>query len=259
MEAPVRSWARVLQNRIAAKDTHWIELDCPEVGVSARPGQFVMLGTGAHDVAAPFLPRPFSIGTRKEDGRLGFLVRVFGAGTRRLSKVAAGDELLVLGPLGRPFRLPDDRPVVCLAGGVGLAPFLFVGAIAREGGPSIRLVYGERTGSRVFDPELIRRIAGVEPDVRTEDGSVGRRGLVVDDLDLADAPQLLACGPDPMLQACASLARRNGLRLQVSVEEHMGCGIGTCQGCVVLSAGGDWVKSCTDGPVFDAVELSWRT
>ncbi len=218
-----------------------------------------MLGTGLRDVAAPFLPRPFSIGAREDDGRLGFLVRVFGAGTRRLSAVKPGDELLVLGPLGRPFTLLDEQSAVCLAGGVGLAPFLFVGAEARRAGREVRIVYGERSGDRVFDPKLIRRITGIDPDIRTEDGSLGRAGLVIDDLDLGDRPQLLACGPDRMLRACADLALRHGLPLQVSVEEHMGCGVGTCQGCVVLSAGGEWIKSCTEGPVFDAGELAWRT
>lgn len=259
MGGPVRNWAKVLENRKAAEDTFWIELDCPQIAAAAQAGQFVMLGTGLGDVAAPFLPRPFSIGARGDDGRLGFLVRVFGAGTLRLSEVVPGDDLLVLGPLGRPFHLPKGRPVVCLAGGVGLAPFLFVGAAARDDGREVRIVYGERTGERVFDPELIRHITGVEPEVRTEDGSRGARGLVIDGLELDHAPQLLACGPDPMLRACVRLAHERNLPLQVSVEEHMGCGIGTCQGCVVLSATGEWIKSCTEGPVFDARELSWPT
>ena len=249
----------MLKNRLAARDTFWIEIDCPEASAAARPGQFVMLGTGLGDVAAPFLPRPFSIAARAVDGRLGFLVRVFGAGTRRLSTVGPGDELLVLGPLGRPFRLYEDRPLLCLAGGVGLAPFLFVAAEARNAGRDVRIVYGERSADRVFDPTLVREIAGVHPDLRTEDGSLGMRGLVIDDLNLDDRPQLLACGPDPMLRACARLAAENELPLQVSVEEHMGCGVGTCQGCVVLSATGEWIKSCTEGPVFDVTELAWQT
>ncbi|MDP2471046.1 MAG: dihydroorotate dehydrogenase electron transfer subunit [Candidatus Palauibacterales bacterium] len=259
MSVPVRAWARVLDNRPAARDTHWIELDCPAIAGAARPGQFVMLGTGVQDLAAPFLPRPFSIGTRTADGRLGFLLRVFGDGTRRLAEMGPPESMLVLGPLGRPFRMSGDRPLLCLAGGVGLAPFLFAGAQARLEGLELRIVYGERSGESVFDPDLIRRITGVEPDLRTEDGTVGRRGLVLDHLDLQDAPQLLACGPDPMLRACVDLAARRGLPLQVSVEEHMGCGVGTCQGCVVRSADGEWIKSCTEGPVFDAEELSWQT
>ncbi len=174
--APARSWGRVLRNRQAARDTFWIEMDCAAAGAAARPGQFVMLGTGLGDVAAPFLPRPFSIAARAADGRLGFFVRVFGAGTRRLSTVRPGDELLVLGPLGRPFRLCENRPVLCLAGGVGLAPFLFVAAEARRAGREVRIVYGERSADRVFDPALVREIADVNPDLRTEDGSLGLRG-----------------------------------------------------------------------------------
>lgn len=258
MPAPVRSWARVLDNRVVARDTRWIEFECPDVAGPASPGQFVMMGTGLGDVAAPFLPRPFSIGVREQDGRLGFLVREFGAGTRRIARVKPGDELLILGPLGRPFHVAPDRPVLCLAGGVGLAPFLFVGAEARHAGREVRIVYGERSGDRVFDPALVREIAGVDPALRTEDGSLGVRGLVIDDLDLGDRPQLLACGPDSMLRACVRLASEHDLPLQVSVEEHMGCGVGTCQGCVVLSATGEWIKSCTEGPVFDAVELTWQ-
>ncbi|MEE9471689.1 MAG: dihydroorotate dehydrogenase electron transfer subunit, partial [Gemmatimonadota bacterium] len=126
-------------------------------------------------------------------------------------------------------------------------------------GCEVRIVYGERSGDRVFDPELVREIAGVDPELRTEDGSLGARGLVIDDLDLHDRPQLLACGPDPMLRACVRLAAEHDLPLQISVEEHMGCGVGTCQGCVVLSATGEWIKSCTEGPVFDATELTWQT
>jgi len=259
MPAPSRAWGRVIGNRTAAEDTVWLEVDCPEVAASAQPGQFVMLGKGLGDVAAPFLPRPFSIGARTGEGRLGFLVRVFGEGTLRLSAVAPGDRLLVLGPLGRPFRLAADRPVLCLAGGVGLAPFLFVGAESGSAPGSVRIVYGERSAARVFDPALIESITGVAPDVRTEDGSRGRKGLVIDDLDLSDRPQLLACGPQAMLGACARLAAEADLPLQVSVEEHMGCGVGTCQGCVVRSAAGHWIKSCIEGPVFDARELTWPT
>jgi len=109
----------------------------------------------------------------------------------------------------------------------------------------------------VWDPELLERLAGGPAEVWTEDGSAGREGLVLEGIDLADDPLLLGCGPDPMLGALADLAADRGAELQVSVEEHMGCGVGTCQGCVVRSADGRWVKSCVEGPVFEADELDW--
>lgn len=256
---PVRAWAEVLDNRRAAADTWWLELDAPAIAAAARPGQFVMIGFGLSQVGAPFLPRPFSVGWRGTDGRVGLLVREFGAGTRRLGALRAGDRALVLGPLGRPFRVEAGRPVVCVAGGVGLAPFLFLAPEARATGHPVRLLYGERTADRVFDPSLIRELTGADPELFTEDGLAGRRGLVLDGIEPAEEAVLLACGPTPMLVALERLARERGLELQVSVEEHMGCGVGTCQGCVVRGSDGAWIRSCTEGPVFDARELAWPT
>jgi dihydroorotate dehydrogenase electron transfer subunit len=256
---PIRAWSGVVDNRRAAADTWWLELDAPEIAAAARPGQFLMIGFGLAQVGAPFLPRPFSVGWRSEDGRVGLLVREFGAGTRRLATLRPGDRALLLGPLGRPFRVGPGRPVVCVAGGVGLAPFLFLAPVARAAGHAVRLLYGERTADRVFDPALIRELTGVEPELFTEDGLAGRKGLVLDGIDPAEEGLLLGCGPTPMLAALERLARGRGLELQVSVEEHMGCGVGTCQGCVVRGADGAWIRSCTEGPVFDARELTWPT
>jgi dihydroorotate dehydrogenase electron transfer subunit len=258
MGTPLRRWAEVLENLEAARDTRWLLLESPEIAEASRPGQFLMIGYGLEDVAAPFLPRPFSVGWRSPDGRIGLLVREFGAGTRRLCRTRPGERLLLLGPLGTRFELPDRQPVLCVAGGVGLAPFLFVGAEVSQSSRSLRILYGERTGDRVFDPELVLELTGVHPEIWTEDGSLGRTGLVLEGIDLEDTPLVLGCGPIPMLSALADLAREEGTDLQVSVEAHMGCGVGTCQGCAVPSADGSWIKACTEGPVFDSGRLRWR-
>jgi len=258
MDGPIRGWVEVRSIRKAAQETWWVEFHAPEIAVRAEPGQFLMVGFGLTQVGAPFLPRPFSVGwTDRAGGTVGLLIREFGAGTRRLARVQAGEQLLLLGPLGRTFRVPQGRAVVCVAGGVGLAPFLFLAAEAHASGTEVRLLYGERNAARVFDPALIRKLTGVDPIVFTEDGTAGRQGLVLDGIDLSDDPVLLGCGPTAMLNALAQLARERGSDLQVSVEEHMGCGVGTCQGCVVRGADGSWLKSCTEGPVLHAGELAW--
>jgi len=258
MGAPIRRWADVRSVRETAQETWWLELHAPEIAVSAEPGQFLMAGFGLTQVGAPFLPRPFSVGWRdRSSGAIGLLIREFGSGTRRLARLRTGDQLLLLGPLGRSFKIPDGRPVVCVGGGVGLAPFLFLASEASASGADVRLLYGERSASRVFDPALITELTGVEPTVYTEDGTAGRQGLVLDGIDMSDDPVLLGCGPTPMLNALERFARERGGDLQVSVEEHMGCGIGTCQGCVVRAADGRWLKSCTEGPVLDAGDLAW--
>lgn len=216
-----------------------------------------MLGFGLSDVAAPLLPRPFSIGARTGSDAIGLLVRGFGRGTSRLCGLKTGDEVLLLGPLGRPFELPSQGSIACVAGGVGLAPFLFLAPSARAAGLDCEIIYGERTGDRVFAPELVEAVTGVQPTIYTESGEVGRRGRVLEGLRPAEGRRLYGCGPTPMLRALEAYARERDLWLQVSVEEHMGCGVGTCQGCVVRSAAGQWIKSCTEGPVFERRELSW--
>lgn len=257
---PVRRPARVLSNRPVAEATWWLELECPEIARFSLPGQFLMIGWGLRSPGLFLLPRPFSVGWCGPDGRIGLLLRAYGTGTRRMSTLRPGEEMLLLGPLGRPFHLEPGRPVLCVAGGVGLAPFIFLADRAREGGTEVRLLYGERTGAHVFEPGLLEELTRGPVEVWTEDGGAGRRGRVVEGVDaeaLGGAPHLLACGPTPMLLAMARLAGELGSTLQISVEENMGCGIGTCQGCVVRGADGRWIKSCVEGPVFEAGELGW--
>ena len=147
--------------------------------------------------------------------------------------------------------------MACVAGGVGLAPFLFLAGDARRRGYEVDLLYGELTADKVFDTRLVEELTGGPPIVWTENGSLGSHGRVTEGLRVEEGMTVLACGPTPMLQALAGRAAREGFELQVSVEEHMGCGVGTCQGCVVRGSDGRWRKACTEGPVFYASELSW--
>ncbi len=240
-----------------ARDTWWFEFESPGIARTARPGQFVMLGLGLDTPGTWLLPRPFSVGWTSPEGRVGFLLRVFGTGTRALVELDVGDSALLLGPLGRPFELAPERAVECVAGGVGLAPFIFLAAERAAAGRPARILYGERDAGAVFDRVLLEALSSTAPDIYTEDGSAGTAGRVTAGLDPASTAELLACGPTPMLRAVAAFARTHGRDLQVSVEEHMGCGIGTCQGCVVRASDGRWLKSCVEGPVFRAERLDW--
>lgn len=235
-----------------------MEFDCPEVAATSVPGQFVMLGLGLDAPGTWLLPRPFSVGWTGPGDVAGFLVRTYGEGTRAFTRLAVGEHALVLGPLGRPFQLDPDRPIECVAGGVGLAPFIALAATEAAAGRQLRLIYGERDADAVFDLELLRELTDHEPELYTEDGSMGTRGRVTAGLDPAGEALLLGCGPTPMLRALERFAREHGRDLQVSVEEHMGCGIGTCQGCVVRGSDGRWIKACVEGPVFAAEELDWN-
>jgi dihydroorotate dehydrogenase electron transfer subunit len=243
--------------------TYWLELEAPEIASQAAPGQFVMLGFGTTGWGSPFLPRPNSVAAAR-DGLIGLLIRVYGPGSRRLAALRPGESALLLGPLGRHFELGDARRIVCVAGGVGLAPFLMLPGWAAGASPSaeIRLLYGEQEGTAVFDPSKIRELSGIEPEIWTEDGSLGRRGRVTDGLRLEDVELVLACGPTAMLKTARRLALEAGVRCQLAVEEHMACGVGTCIGCVIETTDPDtgaegYSLVCVDGPVFPAERLRW--
>lgn len=245
-----------------------------------RAGQFCMLHT---ETGWPvMLPRPFSwfdvlrpgdAGLRagEEDGAASFLGKAIGPGTRHLAAMRPGDELVVTGPLGRTWPEVESGQAepVCIAGGVGLAPFLLWARERRVARPEARvpILYGGASEAAIVARE---DFASGDPDfhIATDDGSLGHRGNVLDlyrDMTArgaidAEAP-VYCCGPDPMMEAVAEECRLRGVRCIVSLETYMACGYGVCNGCSVevtgegRFAGKRYVKSCTEGPVFDAREL----
>jgi dihydroorotate dehydrogenase electron transfer subunit len=238
----------------------------PEVATEARAGQYVMIKPGTS--ADLPLRRPFSVmavDAREETFTL--FLKAVGAGSRALADLRGGETAQCLGPLGRPFTAPPERSEALLvAGGYGIAPFaLFCEELGRQG-RTARVFYGGRTAG-----DLQVRAAFAERGVplvpATEDGSLGHRGRVTEPLEAyldagAVRPMLYACGPDAMLHAVARLAARRGLPAEVSLDPWMGCGMGTCLGCVVPIQRAEDPRpryrcACTEGPVFDAVTVVW--
>ena len=154
-----------------------------------------------------------------------------------------------------------------VAGGVGLAPFVTLAEALRARDTRMRLFYGARRAAELYFVDKFERL-GVEVTLSTEDGSRGERGFVTSPLDAALAAtgathdvRLFACGPTPMMRAVAKIAALHRRRCDVSLEQVMGCGMGGCYSCVVLTqAPGStphFVRSCVDGPVFDATRIVW--
>jgi len=238
----------------------------PEVAREARPGQFVMIKAGLS--AEPPLRRPFSIlSTDAAPETVTLFVKAIGPGSRRLCAMAEGDEAQCLGPLGRPFSAPPaGAEALLVAGGYGVAPLRFLGEELRATVGRVTLFYGGRTAA---DLVLLDRLGGPGLTVvpATEDGSLGERGRVTVPLearlDAAPGPvRLYACGPDAMMHAVASIAGARSLDAEVSLESWMGCGVGTCLGCVVRvqsPAEERWKYrcACTEGPVFDSAHVLW--
>ena len=251
----------------------------------------------------PFLRRPFSLasygpptpqGALKESRRLGaewldlvnWLESEFeviyrrvpdGPGTGALSAYGIGDEIDVVGPLGRGFNLEPLPEVALLAGGgIGATPLNFLAERLVLSGVGVRFFAGALT--RAMVPFRLRgtpehRIPaleklGVSTTICTDDGSAGRRGLVTDPLEeylethAGPGTKIFACGPRPMLAALEGIAIHYDVGCEALLEEMMACGFGACISCVcgVKDAGKEmrFTRVCTEGPAFDVKKVMWH-
>ena len=245
--------ASITANTELMPPVHLMWLESPRLASQAQPGQFVM----AHCGEDTLLRRPFSI-HQLEGKRLALLFNVVGRGTHWLSQRQAGDNLDLLGPLGNGYTIyPDSKNRLLVAGGIGIAPLVFLAQKALKPGCSVTLLLGAQTKSQLYPKNLL------PPEVKlitaTEDGSAGKRGLVTDLLpDFSGwADQVFACGPLPMYQAMARMPQLRHKPVQISLEVRMGCGLGVCYGCTVKTRSG-LKQVCKDGPVFNLNDILWE-
>jgi dihydroorotate dehydrogenase electron transfer subunit len=278
--------AELLDSREILPD-QWLQTyHAPDLVAGARAGQFVHVRTG--DYSGLVLRRPFSFNTI--DGATGQLTihfRTIGRGTEWFTRLRPGDTVDMLGPLGRPFEVdPRSQHVLLIAGGLGVAGVRSLADEAIRDGRQVTLLFGGASARDVYPSSLLPD--EVEYVVATDDGSVGHHGYVTELLQHYEAwaDQAFACGPLPMLKVLASLAasrrqrlgvanlgrKRGGGRpiptgsaqarrkafLQVSMEQNMGCAVGACLGCVVMSTAGAPQRVCREGPVFASEELEWE-
>lgn len=218
-------------------------------GPQPDPGQFYMLTAaerwGGGEDERPFLPRAFSV-MRAREGELDFLLEDVGPGTRRLIELAVGDEIWLLGPLGRGFARPrDGRRPILVGGGVGIAPLAIWGDTL---GASALTLLGFRDAHHAEGAALIPSARVITDD----------RGFVTAllsaELGCDPRAEVYACGPPPMLDAVAAICKDLGVPAQLAMESGMACGFGACFGCVVPTKRG-YVRLCVDGPVIDTAEL----
>ncbi|MDO8301763.1 MAG: dihydroorotate dehydrogenase electron transfer subunit [Sedimentisphaerales bacterium] len=232
------------------------------------------------------LRRPLSFAdVMIKDGEVFVIVLylVAGPATLRMTTLHQGDQISLIGPLGRGFWVPDDKTTaIIIAGGMGAPPIQHLGKHLTIHHPNIRTIAFAGAKTRANLPFGLTKTKlspcldefardDIESFIATDDGSIGVKGYVTDCLanwlrktkfDRTKAI-LYACGPDPMLAAVAKLAAKENLDCQVSLERIMGCGIGVCQSCVVESKQDNASETsyklcCQDGPVFDSKEIVWK-
>jgi dihydroorotate dehydrogenase electron transfer subunit len=246
-----------------------IWLEAPGIARAIRPGQF--LNVKVSSGVDPLLRRPISVAD-VEGKRVRLVFRKVGRGSALLSHARTGDELDVLGPLGRPAPELRGQDVLLCGGGIGAAPLLFLARRLAKAN-RVRVLVGART-----KPELLLlkefRATGARVATATDDGSVGFHGTVTELVEAQVKSQkpkgksqsaggrsavsgqrlvVFACGPRPML---ADLVKRlDPIPVWGFVEERMGCGTGICYCCALPKKGGGHVRFCEEGPVVQLNEV----
>ena len=249
----------VLEAHMVAPEVASLTLHAPEIAGLCRPGQFahVWCGGGVYSLTR----RPLSI-SMVEGENISFLFQIKGEGTHWLADRRKGDSVDIIAPLGEGrYSLPESGKIIIAAGGIGIAPVLYLAKEAKEKGLDVLFLFGARNKDNVYCLDDLQRM-GITPLVATEDGSVGQQGFITNSLEntlLAEkVEQIYVCGPHAMIKAVAEIAKRHGALLQVSLEERMACGVGACKGCVVAikhEGSVHYKNVCSDGPVFNAEEV----
>lgn len=246
----------VLENQSLAPGVFRLVLKAPQMAAHCVPGQFVMVRLNT--MADPLLRRPISIaGADPLKGTLTLIVRIVGRGTRTFESLQTGASLSIMGPLGRGFDLSGER-LLLVGGGIGLAPLLF--AAERCCPRPVEVIAGGKTGDELFWAALFEQSCN-RVHVTTDDGSLGFCGTCADALPEilinGNYDRVLTCGPRPMMKRVAEEAAKAGIRTQVSLEEHMACGLGACLTCTCQDREGGSRQICKDGPIFWAEEVKW--
>jgi dihydroorotate dehydrogenase electron transfer subunit len=269
-------------------------LKAPQIAKQAQPGQFVDIRISGG--CEPLLRRPFSI-HRVDAAKIEILYEVVGKSTEILSQRKTGEYLDIIGPLGNVFDYRTSyivhRTSILVAGGMGVAPLFFLAEqlVKRTTHGARRMaqvLIGTKTKKQILCEKEFQKL-GCGVKIATDDGSKGFKGKVTellkqvlvarrtphaarlklnkrDTCDVERGTIIYACGPRPMLKEIANISKKYNIPAQISLEEHMACGIGACLGCVIKTQYAirntqyafQYKRVCKEGPVFAADEIAWE-
>jgi len=218
---------------------------------SIKAGQFYMIKLNGQTL----LPRPISI-CEKKGNEITFLYAVVGKGTEEFSKLRAGEEIALTGPLGNGFNLDEELgKVAIVAGGIGTAPMVEVAKRLRE--KNNKEIIDAYAGFRddIYLIEELKEYAN-KVEVTTNTGKHGHKGFVTEIFKPEEYNTVLCCGPEVMMKAVVEMCKAKKVKIYISMEKHMACGVGACLVCTCKTKDGN-KRSCKDGPIFDGdyVEL----
>lgn len=238
--------------------TYLLEVRHPLMAKAAHAGQFVIIMSHAHGERIPLTIADFD----REKGTITLVVQAVGKTTREMQQTCrVGTSLYGLaGPMGVPSHVDGAKKVMCVGGGLGVAPIFPQARAYKESGAYVIGVVGFRTKDLVFWEDKFRSCCD-EFIVCTDDGSMGIKGLITDGVKLAiekhpDIDEVVAIGPPIMMKACAETTRPHNIKTVVSLNPIMIDGTGMCGGCRV-KVGGKVKFACVDGPDFDAHQVDF--
>ncbi|MBE6054022.1 MAG: dihydroorotate dehydrogenase electron transfer subunit [Clostridium sartagoforme] len=216
-----------------------------------KPGQFYMLKINGETL----LPRPISV-CEKNNGTITFLYAVVGKGTREYTELESGDYINLTGPLGNGFNIYDKLGKVALvSGGIGTAPMLHVAKELKgnDNSSKIDLYAGFRDDIYLID-EINEYVDNTY--ISTNTGKYGHKGFITEIFNPEEYDTVLCCGPEIMMKKVIDMCKEKNVKIFVSMEKHMACGVGACLVCTCKTKDGH-KRTCKDGPVFDGyyVEL----
>ena len=248
---------KILAKENLANNITMFTMECPAIAKKAKPGQFVVIRV---DEIGERIPLTLADWDSKK-GTICLVSMQVGTSTHKLASLNTGDQILnLVGPLGLPSEIENFGKVICVGGGVGVAPIFPIARALKQKGNTVISIMGSRCKDLLFWEERLRDISD-ELIVCTDDGSYGRGALVTEVLhELCGSGQqidrVFTIGPAIMMKFCAEATRPFSIKTIASLNSIMVDGTGMC-GCCRVSVGGHTKFACVDGPEFDAHLVDW--
>ncbi len=238
--------------------TFRLDIDHPVMAKAARPGQFVIVVMHDHSERIPLTIADFD----RDKGTVTLVVQAVGKSTCEMQQLCHPGVALygMVGPMGLPSHVSGAKKVICIGGGLGVAPIFPQARAFKEGGAYVIGVVGFRNRDLIFWEDKFRQCCD-ELIICTDDGSAGIKGLVTKGIEQAieqhsDIDEVIAIGPPIMMKACAETTRPHGIKTVVSLNPIMVDGTGMCGGCRV-KIGDRIMFACVDGPDFDGHDVDF--
>jgi ferredoxin--NADP+ reductase len=249
---------KILKKEVLSDVIKLMDVEAPHIARKARAGQFIIVRIDEQGERIPLTIADYN----RDAGTITIIFQELGKSTMQLGKMEPGDELSSFaGPLGHPTEVENYGTVVCVGGGVGIAPIYPIARALKEAGNTVISIIGARNKGLLFWEDKMRAVSN-ELVVCTDDGSHGRKGLVTDPLKefLEDkgrkVAHVWAIGPAIMMKFVSLATKPYNVPTTVSLNTIMIDGTGMCGGCrVLLDSGAQFV--CVDGPEFDAHKVDW--